>query len=92
MRNLFVTFVVLLGCLFVAQSTTAATAVYGACCIEGCKGMSNCVGASCPVCTPPASATEPAAPRIAAPADEKHASANERGAASAFAEIWNPPD
>lgn len=91
MRRLWVVFVLLLGGLFAAQATLAASTAYRGCCLDDCKSL-HCIGAGCTLCA--------AQPAVAPPlADRPSAQAVQRGVRWAnvakpapVADIWSPPD
>ena len=93
MRKLFVVLLMLFGCLaFMGQAVASATAGYDDCCLHGCKGMTQCAGATCQTCAAPQPAPLPSQPAAPA-ADGRHWGAAETAfAAGPRLSLWTPPD
>lgn len=93
MRKLLAIVVVLLGCLgLVGQAAASVSAGYSDCCLQGCKGMSQCASAVCQACAAPQSAPPPAVSftwAVEEPRWQLHQPEFEAGLAR---EPWTPPD
>lgn len=93
MRRFLALFVVLLGCLFTAQSTLAATAGYGDCCLHGCKGMTHCAAPGCQACAAGAVLSmEPATMPGFLPSSQQWTDQGVSLLGGWVEEIWHPPD
>lgn len=92
MRKLLTLLAFMAACLFVAQSTLAATAPYSTCCLAGCKGMTHCVNQPCQACEA-LPVLDLAVPRHAfMAAAQEHVDQEVSCAAGPTEEIWHPPD
>lgn len=92
LRKLLAIAALLLGCLFVAQSTMAASAVYSDCCTQGCEGMAACASVSCQVCAVLTAAPPPCGQSVVFAVWRERFGAGELLPSAPFAEIWTPPD
>lgn len=82
----------LLGCLFVVQSTMAASAGYSDCCTHGCEGMAACASVSCQVCAVLPAAPSPIEQSVVFADSRERPGTGEVLPPAPFAEIWTPPD
>ena len=85
-------FALLVGCLFVAQSSMAATAAHEGCCLQECKAMAQCAGASCAACPSAVAAPSNSLVLGAGACGDALTATDEDQPDSAFAQTWNPPD
>ncbi|HSI46955.1 MAG TPA: hypothetical protein VLA61_01655 [Ideonella sp.] len=93
MRKQFAIFALLLGCLFMVQSSLAMAAVYRGCCLEDCKGQGSCVDMSCQACQVPAAAPAQAtAPLRAATAARAAPETLAPSPEGMIHDVWRPPD
>jgi len=93
MRKHFAIFALLLGCLFMAQSSMAVAAVYRGCCLEDCKGAGHCVDMGCQTCQVPAALPTPAtAPLRAATAARTAPITLAPSPEGMIRDVWRPPN
>lgn len=60
MRKFLAFMLVLFSCLtFVGQAVASVSANYSDCCLQGCKGMTQCANAACQACAAPQAAPVP---------------------------------
>lgn len=93
MRKWLAVFVVLFSCLtWVGQAAASASAGYSDCCLQGCKGMSQCASAGCQACAAPQPAPLmglPVTPVVEAPRWRPAQAAFDTGPCRG---PWTPPD
>ena len=93
MRKLLAVLVVLLGCLtFIGQAAASASAGYSDCCLQGCKGMSQCAHTACQTCAAPQPAPMAGQPPARAVAEPPWPATDTPFDAGTGRGPWTPPD
>lgn len=93
MRKLLAVLMVLFGWLaFVGQAVAGASAGYSECCMDGCKGMTQCASATCQTCAAPQPAPLGEALPTAVLADEHLRQSATPFEAGLRRGPWIPPD